>query len=199
MYNNSDIIGVIGDRGTGKTALTVGWAITYINQGFNIFTNIILFENAKNKRYYLKTGDLKYILQHPNYYYIPDLVKYISTFPDELKNGYVILDEAHVGGDAYNFLRTDVQGLTQFITQIRKRNLTFIFITQVFASVVKRLRQQTNYIFEVYKVKYNNEYLKGHSEVRVYDVRNFYKLVSNKIYDNSKYFDYYDTNQVIMS
>lgn len=201
MYNNNnnDIIGVVGDRGSGKTTLTVGWAITYINQGYNVFSNIILFKNSKDKQLFIKTGHSKYILKHPNYYYIENIANYVSKYPEELKNGYIIMDEAHVGGDAYNFLKTDVQGLTQFITQIRKRNLTLIFITQVFASVVKRLRQQTNYIFEVYNVNINNEIVKGYSEIRVYDVRNFYKLISNKIYDNSKYFDYFDTNQVIMN
>lgn len=163
------VICIVGDRGTGKTLFAVSLAHHYATQGVSIFTNIEMY-NINHRTIAFKD---------------------ISDFPDWLHDGIIILDEMHVGADSYKFLNSDVQGITKFITQIRKRNLTFIYITQNFTTIAKRLRIQTNYSYQVSKIR------DGVAKIDIFDNMNFYAYLKTIIFDGRKYYDFYNTNQLI--
>lgn len=127
MAQKYPIIAVIGDRGDGKTLTTTAISVSmHLIDGLNIFAN-----------YEIKGVPYRHI----------DF-ETLSDFPEWLRDGVIVYDELHVGFDAYNFFSTQVKDMTLFITQLRKRRLTFIFTTQIFIQVPKRLRLLTNYIFE---------------------------------------------------
>jgi len=165
------VIGILGDRGSYKSCFATSLAYSYAKNGVNIFTN----------------------MEFINITHIRVSFKDISTFPDYLENGVIILDEMHVGADAYNFLKGEVQKITQFITQIRKRNLSFIYITQNYSTIAKRLRQQTDFMYIMSKHR-----IEHHANIEVRDVKNNYEII-NKIegFYGKPYYPFYNTNQII--
>jgi len=163
------VVVLIGDRGTGKTLFAVSLSKYYTDNDINVFTNIELF-------------NMKYT--HLSF-------SEIASFPEWLKDGVIILDEMHVGADSYRFLTKDVQGITAFITQIRKRNLSFIYITQNFTTIAKRLRLQTNHAYQFTKLD------DGIAQIDVFDVMNFYEHLNTIIFNGRGFYEYYDTKQII--
>lgn len=167
IYNK--VIAIVGERGSYKTCYAVSLAKAYADQGINVFTNIDLF-------------GIEYKPTH-----VDDLIK----FPEWLRDGIIIIDEAHTGADSYKFLTTKVQKATKFITQIRKRRLNFVYITVDFSMIAKRLREQTDLMFYTTLIK------DPQAMVEVADKRNNHKLLNRFIFDGSPYFPMYDTNQII--
>ena len=169
---HGEVIAIVGDRGSGKTLLAVSLAHQNATLGQNIFSNIEMYDIPYRK---VKFAD-------------------IASFPDWLHDGIIIMDEMQVGADAYNFLSSSVKNLTEFITQIRKRNVTFIYITQIFTQVTKRLRLQTNYYIEVHRISKD---LDGVAHYEVFDLMNGYKKVNENVFDGRPYFPFYNTKQII--
>lgn len=165
------VVCLIGDRGTGKTLFAVALSSQYANQGIKVFTNITL---KGIKHISLQFEDIK-------------------GFPEWLHDGVIILDEMHVGADSYNFLSKDVQGITTFITQIRKRNLSFIYITQNFTTIAKRLRLQTNHSYQFTKLD------DGIAKVDIYDNMNFYQHLNTIIFNGRSFYGNYNTKQIIQN
>lgn len=164
------ITAIIGDLGAGKTLFLTYLADRYYKEGLNVFANYEL----------LKTP------------YTPLDFKELATFPKHVKNGVLLMDEGHIDGDAYNFLRKGVRDMGKFITQIRKRKLILFFTTQDFASIFIRLRELTNYIMLIEPVT-----MTGISSVTTYDKRNGMLLVHKRIYKLDKYFNAYHTEEII--
>jgi len=163
------VICILGERGSYKSCYAVSLAHDYAQQGVNVFTNIEL-----------KGIPYKKITVHT-----------LASFPDWLRDGIIIIDEAHMGTDAYKFLTHDVQNATMFITQIRKRRLNFVYITVDFGMIAKRLRDQTDLFF------YTTLIEDPKALIEVVDKRNNHTLLNRFIFDGSPYFDKYDTNQII--
>jgi hypothetical protein len=163
------VIGFIGDRGTGKSLFAVSLASYYAHYNIKVFTNI----------------KLKGIP------YIPITFKEVAEFPEWLHDGIIIMDEMQVGADSYNFFGKTERGITEFITQIRKANLNFIYITQNFTTVAKRLRMQTNLSYQFTKIE------DGIAKIDIFDNMNFYQLVNTIFFDGREFYGNYDTKQII--
>jgi len=163
------VVCLIGDRGTGKTLFAVSLAKYYGDNNIKVFTNI-------------KLKGIKYI---------PVTFKDIASFPDWLHDGVIIMDEMQIGADSYNFLGKTEQGITSFITQIRKANLSFMYTTQNFTTIAKRLRLQTNYSYQFTKID------DGIAKIDIFDHMNFYEQKNTIYFDGRGYFGYYNTNQII--
>lgn len=165
------IIAVIGDRGSGKTLTTVNIADEYQKAGIKVFSNFTLVGIPYK---HIKFSD-------------------IVEFPEYLHDAVILLDEAHIGIDAYDFFKGTVRGITEFSTQIRKRRLVIIYTTQVFTTVAKRLRQQTDYLL------YCNELnVKGLIHTQMWDNKTK-EFLHEKVSDLRRYFESYDTNELILS
>lgn len=169
IYNK--VIAIVGERGSYKTCYAVSLAKSYADLGINVFTNI----------------ELKGIV------YKKIDVHTVASFPEWLRDGIIIIDEAHMGTDAYKFLTKDVQNATMFITQIRKRHLNFVFITVDFSMIAKRLRDQTDLFF------YTTLIEDPKALIEIVDKRDNHRLLNRIIFNGSPYFDMYDTDQIIRS
>lgn len=170
QYQESPVIGIVAKRGSGKTLLMTGLAEAYHQGGIKVFAN-----------YGLKVTPFKYV----------DFDT-LASFPEWLHDGAIFMDEIHIGADSYDFFASRVRNITAFVTQLRKRNLTFYFTTQDFAMVTKRLRLQTNYIYQLEKTP-----IHGVIQVDVFDYDAQGKYIKTIIFDGRPFFAYYDTNEII--
>lgn len=166
------IVAFVGDRGDGKTISMVALAYVYQQQGFNIYANFTLKGIPYTKITFQDLAD----------------------FPEYLENGLVLLDEGHVGVDAYQVFTKRVQDITKFTTQTRKRKLTVYFSTQVFTTVAKRLRNMTNYICECNKTE-----TRGVIDIKIFNKNKISSggFIRRITLDGRQFYDYYDTNEII--
>lgn len=165
------IIAVVGDRGDGKTLSMVALAHAYYVLGFKIYANFTIYGIEYTKVNF----------------------DYLAEFPDDLHDGVILMDENHVGMDAYDAFLKRVKNITLFTTQLRKRRLILMYSTQIFTQVSKRLRNLTNYIFEC-----KGTDIKGVIRVSVYDRNAVEDVPSHRFYlDGRQFFKSYDTNELI--
>lgn len=171
-----NIFSILGERGDGKSLTMVVIAKLASDNGIKIFANFTLY-------------DIPYT--HISF---RDLAK----FPEELKDALVLIDEAYVEADAYDFFNKKVQHITLFTRQLRKRGLTLFWASQDFTSVARRLRGQSDFILECSKTK-----IKGVVYLQLFNYRESlengeHKRISHLIMDGRPYFNYYDTNEIIL-
>lgn len=175
ILRNGEIILLVGDRGTAKTTFAVSLAFEYVQTGQNVFSNIEMY----------------------NIEYIPIKFKTLREFPEWLKDGIVIMDEMQMGADAYNFLSKAVKDITAMATQIRKRGLTFIYITQDIANVARRLRKQTDFCYEFERINLDVS-TNGIATIKIHKVKPSYELIQTKVFDGRPFFNYFNTKQSIL-
>lgn len=164
-------IAIIGDTGGGKTLTMVGMAKKYYDAGMTVFSNFTLI-------------GIPY--QHIEF---KDIVEY----PEYLHDAVILIDEAHIGTDAYAFFSKDVKAITKFATQTRKRRLIFIYSTQVLTQVAKRLRSITTYIVYAQELKG----LKGVISLDFHNRNPDNSYIKSRIFDGRPYFGMYDTDEII--
>ena len=116
---------VVGRRGSGKTLFLTYTADYLSKSGKLVVANFHLF-------------DIDY-----QYMSFKDIYKNLNDLYDCI----LMLDEGHVGSDAYDFFRKNTRKLTDFITQIRKRHIEIWTTTQIFKQLTKRFRDQVDYIY----------------------------------------------------
>jgi hypothetical protein len=168
------IIAWIGNRGGGKTlgmtAFAVDW---YQKEGIQIYSN--------------------YHLYGVPYIYM-EFTEMINSL-DKLYNCLLLIDEAHVGINAFQFLSKGVAKVTTFVTQIRKRKIIMCLSTQRFNRVAKSVREQVDYI-----VTCSRTSKKGVSNYVWYDMEYASKevLIWEKVLDLRSYFKYYNTEELIL-
>lgn len=168
---NYPSIAIVGDFGGGKTLLLTFFGLIYHSQEkMNIFANYDLFGVDFRKVTFQE----------------------VSKMPDWLKDGVLLLDEVQVGADSYNFFAQDVKQITQFITQIRKRNIILIVTSQRLNFIAKRIRQLINFYIEVRAMN-----KKGLIEVKTFDVAEGLKLNSVKYLNLKSIYKFYNTNEVV--
>lgn len=171
MFNEYPRIALIGDTGGGKTVTLTALGKMYAQMGYKIFANYTLIDTEYE---HIEFND-------------------IVDFPEYLHDGVILIDEAHIGTDAYAFFTQRVKEITKFATQTRKRRLIFIYTTQVFTQTAKRLRDLTTYI-----IYCDTTEIKDLFRLMVHD-----RTIDNQGYLKTLYlhgrpfFKYYDTNEII--
>lgn len=171
MFSEFPRIAFIGDTGEGKTVAMTALALEYYKAGMKIFAN--------------------YTLKGVEYEHID--FKDILDFPEHLHDAVILLDEVHIGTDAYAFYTELVKEITKFATQTRKRRLILMYTTQVFTQAAKRLRDLTTYII----------YCKQIDQKDMFELRVFNRDFENNGYIKTLYmngkgvYKYYDTNEII--
>ena len=171
MFQEYPRIALIGDTGGGKTVTLTALGKLYQTKGLTIFANYTLKDTEYQR---IEFSD-------------------IVDFPEYLHDGVILIDEVHIGTDAYAFFNKRVKEITKFATQTRKRRLVFIYTTQVFTQPAKRLRDLTTYIIYCNTTE--------HPDVFVLKVHN--RDIENQGYIKTLYlhgepfYKYYDTNEII--
>ena len=172
MFNRYPIVAIIGDRGSGKTVTMTATGKIYAQEN-----NLKIFAN-----YTLIGTDYEYITFND-----------IVDFPEYLHDAVILIDEAHIGTDAYEFFTHRVKDITKFVTQTRKRKLIFIYTTQVFTQVARRLRDLTDNIIycetttikDVFKLTITDRSLDNNGFIRTLYLH------------GEPFFKYYDTDEII--
>lgn len=178
MYKPFPIICVLGDRGAGKTSFAVYLIDSALKEGKNVYTNIET--NFKSSKLYKIDFEA------------------IKKDPGAIENGFLIMDEMQVGSDSYEFLSRSNRELSTFATQIRKRKITWIYITQRFNRIDKRLRDLTDYIYEIKGIYQSFNY--KCSKVTIYDIEDtgHYEPIKQFYYHGTQYFEFFNTDQLIL-
>lgn len=113
-----------GRRGTGKTLTMVYEALKYHLEGYTVLSNLSLTFG-------------KYISSQ----------EVLSLNRDsKLFNCVLALDEVQLFFDSRNFSKQENKDFSNFIQQIRKRNIIILFTTQYVNTVDLRLRQHIDYV-----------------------------------------------------
>lgn len=163
----AEVIGIMGDRGTGKTCFLTCLLHTDYEEGRKIISNYRLEFPVINMSFEQVTG-----------------------LPEELQNATLGFDELGIGADSREFFSKTNKKLAKLITQIRKRNCILFYTVQRLNLIDKRLRQQTDYFFLIEKTR-----ITGHFLIHVMDYGG--DIVNKMVFDGRPYFDLYDTNEII--
>jgi len=123
MKTEYPIMGIVGGRGFGKTAFMTAFGYDSHLQGYQVFAN--------------------YTLKFP---YEEISLEELSVLPAHVHDCVVLMDEFHMDLDAYDFFTKRARSLTKFVTQLRKRRVTFLYTTQYIEQIAEWLRGQTDYI-----------------------------------------------------
>lgn len=179
MQVQSPIVVIVGNKGSCKTLfLTVRGEYAAEVEKRKVYSNY-------------KLNNIKYFEYD---------FEMLINLPEEMRDGVILMDEGHMGADAYNFLGKSNKAITKLATQLRKLNLELWITTQRFRFISSRLRELTDLVYTMEAAKdESGEIIQGVARYELYDNGNPYKSipVSKGIFDGRKFFGHYDTNEVI--
>lgn len=169
--NRAEIYIIEGDQGKGKTNTAVAKVVdAYHNDPTTkIFTNFHLF-------------GIRYV-----YANLATIVEYLNS--NLITDGYIVIDESYIGGDARMGMTLMTKVLTWFGSQIRKRGLHLILIAQHGRMIDYRFRLfMTEHILCDYNEKTHMITLtvieRGRKKTRKFS------------YYGPQYWKYFDTNEL---
>ena len=174
VQSESQLICILGKRGSGKSTLAV--KLVYdekVNYGTRIVSNMHL--------------NIEY-----EYMSFADIVK----LPKSLINANIIMDEVFIGAGSRRALSKTNIKMTEFVTQIRKRNCNVIIIAQKARLIDVNIRDQVDIIVEMTKIT------EGFFGAVVRDRDNWdskTNIIHEFIFDAREFFELkvFDTNEVI--
>lgn len=178
------IIGIIGKRGSGKTLSMVKYAIEDLEKGKNIFLNFHLNLTTIPKKYHKKIHllDDEFFKNYENF-----KLYNCSLFLDEI---YVYID-SRLSGTKRNRV------WSYFINQTRKRDIDLYYTVQLFSSVEKRLRVQTEiYIYPETKLIENQLIIINMICIQQ-NFTDMPKIKGKQIFKAQDYYKYYQTDEII--
>ena len=165
------IVGFSGGLGSGKTIGMVRYLFKDHANGNKVFAN-----------FGLRNIDFEYLN-------VPEIMN-----DSTLNSMSVGIDEITVFLDCRKSSSKMNRYISYFILQTRKRNVNLYYTTQDFGMVDLRLINHTH--FQILCNDTSEEYIKKYT---IMDFRNPQKPRLKRFFlDISKYFDYYDTNEVIL-
>lgn len=164
----TEVIGIVGDRGAGKTCLMT--ALLYIDS--QLGNKIICNYKVKFPAKYMS-------------------FKKVATLPKEIISATLGFDELGVGADSREFFKKRNADIGKLITQIRKRKCLLYYTVQRLNLIDKRIRQQTDLFFLMEKTEHE-----GIFTLTVIKA-NTGELVQKTNFDGSKVWDFYDTTELI--
>lgn len=175
------IVLYVGARGRGKTLTMVKDGYQYYLNGFKILRN-----------FNCKFGD---------YIENDEILKLDKD--SSIKNAVIMIDEIQIFFDSRRGMKKENIDFSNFVQQIRKRNIILLCTTQYSNTIDLRLRQHLNYLvypmfnkeLEVCEVVYKD--LNSIEENLLTGVIQEPKQVQ-MVYDCKPIFKLYDTNQMIV-
>ncbi len=181
------IVGFLGDLGTGKTLCMSYFAykLACIPGRTSIYSNFSMFFNKYGCDVELKQMNKEF------------LQSFFDTKGEAYKsvnNTLLIIDEISAFIDSYEQMGKKNKVFSKFVLQSRKRNVKIFYTAQYKSLIPKRIRLATNMIIRpMYHLK------KDILEYSIYkfDGENEYYQKTKIIKNASRYFDMYDTNEII--
>lgn len=167
------IIGIEGGLGSGKTLIMAKWLTKDSNQlKRDVYANFKLYK-CKAK---------------------PLMVTELLDKKINLTNASIGIDELTVFADCRVSMSQASRLFSYFILQTRKRNVCLYYTTQNFGMIDKRILRHTHIMVFCSKVK-NADHLRHYEIVDCRD--GFDKAPSNFVMDIRKYFNYFNTDEII--
>jgi hypothetical protein len=171
------IIGLEGPLGGGKT---IGM-VRYLNKDY-----------ANGNRVFANFG-----LRKIDY----EFLNVLEVMQDQqLNNVSIGIDELTVFLDCRKSSSKVNRLLSYFILQTRKRNVNLYFTTQDFGMLDLRLMNHTHFqIYCDFVYSRGGEPMDNYRVYTIFDMRDLSRVRTHKyILDISRYYDYYDTNEIIV-
>lgn len=164
----TEVIGIIGDRGAGKTCVMTALLYTDYITGYPVICNY----HVKFPATYMSFSK-------------------IATLPPELEKSTMGFDELGIGADSRNFFSKRNNNIGKLITQLRKRKCLLYYTVQRFNLVDKRIRQQTDKFIFMEKTDRKGKFI-----FRMVDAVT-QELTHKSVFKGYKFFDLYDTYEII--
>ena len=168
------IVGIIGDRGAGKTLLLTSMLYHDWKAGKKIITNYKLQFGSTQRITYASFGE-------------------IAQLPEWIADAVIGMDELGEGADSREFFKKRNQNIGKLAMQIRKRRSTVVYTVQNFNYIDKRLRQQTDYLLVCYKHPDPN---KVGARVTIVDPKT-YQPIKKFDFDGNDFTELYDTYEIV--
>lgn len=163
-----------GSRGSGKTLSLIVEALLFLKEGWEVFAN---FKTPFSK-------------------YISDVDIFNLNKDSKLKNCVLLIDEMQIFFDSRLWSSKKSIGFSNFVQQLRKRNIILMGTTQYVDTVEKRIRQHVDLLI---KPDYNEDYEVCHCIV--YDLTSLEDSNDLKSYEYFFYakpiFELYDTFEIL--
>jgi hypothetical protein len=129
----------------------------------------------------------------------------LDTLDERLQNCVLLIDELHMYNDSYDFLSKSSKKMTILATQLRKRNVIFIYTVQYIEMITKRVRSQTDWVIEAINRKKSPIQIKGDEEWTSFIKYSTFTSFSDEIdtpfrvsiFNGKPYWKYYDTNEIV--
>lgn len=180
-----EFIGIIGERGSGKTNIMTKYLHDAMRDGDKVISNYSL----KFKHRIMSFEELRQL-------------------GPEIQDCVIGMDELGVGADSYDFFSKESRKITSLIAQIRKRHCRVYYTVQRFSMVARRLRLQTDGFIFMEDIDRGNMRtadglrVKTHREVCSGFFRAMYcnddlEVMRTRIFDGHKYWGIYDTDEII--
>lgn len=162
-----ELIAVEGQMGSGKTTTATALIVDAWrkNPNLRIFTNFDLYR-------------IPFAKIDPK-----QMMALVNT--ETIKNGIIVIDEAYIVGDSRRGGNLFNVAFTEFIQQVRKRQLTMIIIAQHLAMIDYRLRLASTKVITCSKAKG-----KGRITITIKPRNGKSRTIT---YDGSQYWKYFST------
>lgn len=176
-------MGIVGDRGSGKTLTMARTCIEMLQKGRTIYTNFHLNKNSINKKYHNKIN----LLDN----------EFFKNYKDmQLYNCCVFIDEVYVYIDSRSSMSKRNRIWSYFINQTRKRDVDLYFTTQFFRQVEIRLRMNTEF-FILPTCLTDRQTGKTIIVNKILANRDILILIKEERFIANDYFNIYDTDEII--
>lgn len=183
-------IGIIGNQGSGKTALMTDWLYRAACGHLRVVSN-----------YHLGCRNKSCTLNHLIFPHTRTTFSEVAEDPDLIYKSYVGFDELGVGADSYEFFTEKGRGLAKLVTQLRKREATVLYTVQRFSLINSRLRAQTSRFIlcedqDIDKHAIDRAHVcEGQFKIGIYDENHTY--VRSLFFNAKRTWNLYATNQLI--
>jgi len=188
-YKRYPIHIILGDPGSGKSLVGTFLAFLAANDGISVFAN-----------WHLKNIPYHYIRYYEEFdekgkpRMINDILRGYAEDGTKIEKGLLLWDEPQSSGiNAHSFFSKETIEMAKWVSQIRKKDLALILLTQRFNFPVYNVRQLVAYVFEIHPTNTN-----GIVDVIRKDFNTDRLLDGGAMkLDLRHYFDYYNTKEMI--
>jgi replication-associated recombination protein RarA len=177
---------LIGQQGAGKTLMMTKLAYDSFNDDKKpIYANYSLFGIPFKPITF--NADLEYNKNKM------DILKTLDKNPNFFNGSVMLLDELHLYLDSLDFMRANNRRFQIFFSQLRKRKILLIGTTQYLMNIDIRIRRQCLNVLEMSHLK-NTIFRVDTHKIDGY----FTDLVSSYRIDLGGYYNYFDTNELVL-
>ena len=187
-----EFVGILGDRGSGKTAWMTRYAIQAANSGKRVIANYRL---KGIKAELMSFEELRKIVSSKHTIH-------------ELANAHIFLDELGTGADSYEFFLKDTKAITDWVNQVRKLENHVYYTAQRERQIARRIRIQTDTFIALKdldrgKLTYpDGKLAENHMDVCdgvfvVYMLNEDMEPVGKRYFNGKNYYQYYNTKEIV--